>query len=282
MLEVILLIVLGLAWLLLATVQDLKKTEIYNWGSFSLIIFAIAIRFFYGVFSEDFRLLYQGLLWFGIFFLFSNFLYYLRFFAGGDQKLLMALGAILPLYGDFSSNLKISIIFVGVFFFTGLIYTLLWVGAIGFKNFSKLKKELRKQFKKYRKHLIFMVLLSTIFLIAGFYESIFFWIGVFVFGISYLILYVVSVDESCMVGDELTASLEEGDLLYKKVKINGVEINPSWAGLSKRQIRLLKKNRKKVKIRRGIPYVPVFLISFLIFVFFFFTGVFDNIFSFLF
>lgn len=45
-LKEVFLIVLCLIWIAFAVIQDLRKREIANWLNFSLIIFAIAFRFF--------------------------------------------------------------------------------------------------------------------------------------------------------------------------------------------------------------------------------------------
>src|SRR3989338_8270060 len=107
MYEVVFLFVLALVWIVFAVVQDLRKREIANWLNFSLIVFALGFRFFYSLFStEDFRFFYQGLLGFGIFFLLGNLFYYGKAFAGGDAKLMIALGTILPFSESFFVNLE--------------------------------------------------------------------------------------------------------------------------------------------------------------------------------
>ena len=69
MLGVIFLFILGLIWITFASIQDLKNKEIANWLNFSLIIFALGFRFFYGLFeSNNFEFFYQGLIGLGIFF----------------------------------------------------------------------------------------------------------------------------------------------------------------------------------------------------------------------
>jgi Flp pilus assembly protein protease CpaA len=56
--EVLFLFILGLVWILFATIQDIKKREIADWLSFSLIIFAIGFRFFYSLFEGNFSFFY--------------------------------------------------------------------------------------------------------------------------------------------------------------------------------------------------------------------------------
>src|SRR3972149_8020331 len=105
MLETSFLFVLALIWVVFATVQDFRTREVANWLSFSLIIFALGFRFFYSLFAlGNFNFFYQGLLGLGVFFIIGNLLYYGKLFAGGDAKLLIALGTILPGTSNFLSN----------------------------------------------------------------------------------------------------------------------------------------------------------------------------------
>jgi prepilin signal peptidase PulO-like enzyme (type II secretory pathway) len=66
-----------------------------------------------------------------------------------------------------------------------------------------------------------------------------------------------------MIREVKPENLIVGDWLVKEVRIGSKKIVPSWEGLSEKDILLLKKNKKKVLVRFGIPYVPVFFFSFL-------------------
>jgi len=265
MLEIILLICLGFVWILFATIQDVRKTEIANWVNFSLIIFALGIRFFFSFFSgEGFDFFYQGLIGFGIFFVVGNLFFYLKMFAGGDAKLFIALGAILPIFKDFFMNVKVFVLFLFVFLFVGFIYSLTNVIFLGFKESKKLKKEIKKQFVKNKRLTIFLVVFSILFLVGGFFYRPFFVFAIILFILPYLLIYVISVDEVCMVRRVFPKKLLEGDWLYKDVYIKGKKIKARFDGLTKKEIKLLKSQNKKVLIRFGIPFAPVFLITFIL------------------
>ncbi len=268
MIEVIGLIVLGVIWLLVASIQDLRKREIANWVSFSLIIFALGFRFFYSLFSgEDFGFFYQGLIALGIFFVFSNLLYFGRMFAGGDSKLFVAIGPVLAFYPDFSGNLNVFFTFILLFLFSGALYGLFSTGYLAIRNYKKFRKEFSKQFNK-NKTLVFSVLiLAIVMIVFSFVESSLLFFAVLVFLVPYLFLAAKSVDESCMVKKISPNKLTEGDWLYRDVKIGSKKINATWNGLNKKDIELLRKKNKDVYIREGIPYVPVFFISFIILIF---------------
>lgn len=269
MIEVVFLLGLGLIWIIFATIQDLKNQEVANWLNFSLIIFALGFRFFYSLFlGEDYGFFYQGLIGFGIFFVLGNLFYYSRIFAGGDAKLMIALGAVLPIYESFYSNVKFFIIFFVVFLFSGMIYGMAFSAYLTLRHFTKFKKEFKNQFKK-NKNIIYAIIFFSLFFIAiGFSERVFFLFGGFVFILPYLYLYTKSVDEACMIKKIKAKDLREGDWLYKDIRIGRKIIKANWDGLSKKDINLIQKKNKSILIRQGIPFVPVFLISFLIILFF--------------
>jgi len=266
MIEVIFLILLAVIWMTFASVQDLRYREVANWLNFSLIIFALGFRFFYGLFNEDFSFFYQGLIGLGIFFVLGNLFYYSRLFAGGDAKLMIALGTVLGFTNNFFQNLKIYGLFILIFLFVGGIYGGVWSLVLSTRNFENFKKTYKKLFSENLFLINLISFLGLIILIFGFFNFVFFLFGVFVFLLPYLYIYAKAVDEACMIEAVFPKQLTEGDWLYKSVKINKTFIDARWEGLNKKEIKLLQKFRGKILIRRGIAFVPVFLISFLILV----------------
>ena len=276
-LEIIFLIVLALIWIAFATFQDLKTREIANWLNFSLIIFALGFRFFYSLFSESFGFFYQGLIGLGIFFILGNLLYYGRFFAGGDAKLMIALGAVLPFSGNFSVNLKIFACFFLIFLFVGAIYSIAMSIYFSLRNLKKFRKEFSSQLRKNKKLICLVLFLGLVIMALGFLESMFFVLGVLVFILPYLYIYAKAVDEACMIKKIKTSQLTEGDWLYKNIKVGKKTIKASWDGLKKEEIKQLRKKYKIILIRYGIPFSLVFLISFLILIYFWKTGLWNSL-----
>ena len=274
MYETIFLIVLAVLWMGFASVQDWKTRSISNWISFSLIIFALGFRFFYSLFSSSlhdmsFGFFYQGLIGLGIFFVLGNLFYYGRVFAGGDAKLMIALGAVLPFTWNFFVNLEILALFLFLFFLTGGAYGILWSIFIISRHFSYFKKEFKARLAKNKKMLNFFMLFSLIVFALGFYEIFFVYLGIFSLFAPFLYFGAKAADE-CMVKNIKAKNLEEGDLLYKNLKIKGKTINAEGYGLSEKEIKEIRKRFKIVKIKEGIPFVPVFLIGFLLLVYFYF------------
>ncbi len=273
MFEEIFLLVLGLIWISFAVIQDIRKKEIANWLNFSLIIFALGFRFFYSLFElPGMSFFYQGLIGFGIFLVLGNLFYYTRMFAGGDAKLFIALGAVLPLSFNFFENLQGFFYFILIFLIVGAIYGLFFSVWLGLRNFKNFKKQFKIQFRKNKFVVylgLFLFLVSLVFgLVYNFYLVYF---GILILFFPLLYLFSKSVDEGCMIREIKTSKLTEGDWLYEDVKISkGKVVKSSWEGLSLRDIYLLRKKKRSVRVRVGIQFAPVFFIAYLIWIFWFF------------
>jgi Flp pilus assembly protein protease CpaA len=266
MYEVIFLWALALVYIVYAVIQDIKTKEIANWISFSLIIFALGFRLFYSLFQGDWFVFYNGLIGLAIFFVIGNLLYYGKVFAGGDAKLMISLGTILPYSSNFFSNLQGFFNFILVFLFVGFSYIFISSTFFCVKNFKSFKKEFLKQLKKNKKLMIIAILISALFLLFGFLERLSFIFGALIFFTSYLYLYSKAIDESSMVKIIKASDLREGDWLYSNLRVGKKVINAKWEGINKKDIKEIMKKYKEVKIRQGIAFSPVFLITFIIFI----------------
>jgi Flp pilus assembly protein protease CpaA len=267
------LIFLGLVWILFAVIQDLRKREIANWLNFSLIIFALTFRFFYSLFNgQEYNFFYQGLIGFGIFFILGNLLYYGKMFAGGDAKLMIALGAVLPFSESLFSNLNIAIIFFTLFLISGAIYGVAFSLVLALRSKKEFVKEFSKEFKKKKKLFYIFLTASIIFIALSFFELMFLYLSILSFISPYIYVAAKAIDESCMIKKVNTKYLTEGDWLYNDIKIKKEIIKARWEGLSKEEIALLRKSEKIVLIREGIPFSPVFLISYLILIYMFLSN----------
>jgi len=273
MIGVIFLLCVAVAWIIFAVVMDLRSTEIPDWLNFSLVIFVLGFRFFYSLFSsQSFGFFYQGLIGLGIFFVLGNLLYYSHVFAGGDAKLMMALGVILPFSTNFLVNVKVFISFLFLFLAVGSIYGLAMSIFLAAKNFKNFKTELRKRHKEFLKFCLPINILGIVIMVFGFYNNLLFYLGTLIFVMPILYVCTKAVDEACMIKRRKPEQLMEGDWLYKDVKIGSKIIKSNWDGLSKDDIKLLKEKSKVVMIRTGIAFAPVFLVSFLVLIYFYFVN----------
>jgi Flp pilus assembly protein protease CpaA len=123
--EQVFLFVLALVWVTFASIHDLKKREVPNWLSYSLVIFGLSYRAFYALSVKQLSFFLYGLIGFAIFFALAYALYYGRVFAGGDAKLLMGMGVILPL-GNTQEVLFNALFLLILLFLLGAAYSLIY------------------------------------------------------------------------------------------------------------------------------------------------------------
>ena len=269
--ENLFLIFLGLIWIIVAVIQDFRKREVANWWNFSLIIIALVYRSFLSLELENAVYITIGFIGLSIGFLFAELFYYTRIFAGGDAKLLMALGTILPLSLSFSENFILFLLFVMAFLFSGAIYGMVYSIFLVFINFNEFKKGFLRRVYRYKFAFLLIFIFCLILTLIAFYSSIdfLFYISVLIFLSPLLIIYAKVIEEICLNKYIDVRDLSVGDWTIKNIKVKNKIIKPNWEGLSEEQVKILKKNYKgKVLVREGIPFTPAFLFGFLIIIIF--------------
>ena len=259
------LILIGLAWILVASAQDLRKREVWNWLSFSLIAIALVYRSFFAVYNSDLMFFIYGVLGLFIFVVLGYAMYYARVFAGGDAKLLFGLGAILPFSGSVISNLMVMGIFIVLLLFAGSLYGLIYSFFLVLGNRKSFSKEFSKQFRKHKvfAYLLFVISFVLIILPIMMSDIVFLLFPMIIFLLPVLFIYGKAIEESCMIQTLKSSQLTEGDWLYEKVKVGRKTIEPYWEGLTSEELKILRKFKGKVKVKVGIPFVPGFLIAFI-------------------
>jgi len=268
----IFIIVIALIWMFFAVIQDFRKREVANWWNFSLIVFVLAYRAFLSVNSSDYRYFLWGIIGLVVGIVFSNAFYYARMFAGGDTKLLMALGTVLPLSFSWIVNLEILFWFAILFLLLGAIYGLVYSIILSIINFNKFKKRFGEYIRKYKKPILiyFLISLAVIFIFlfvrGSFYFSYYLLIllVIFISLFPLLFFYAKAIEDTCMTHLVPVSMLTIGDWLVRSVRVGNRKIKPNWEGLSEQELIVIQKKFKgKVWVKYGIPFTPSFLLGFL-------------------
>lgn len=260
---------LALVWTVFAVIQDFRKTEVSDWLNFSLLGVALAYRAFYSL-GGNWNFFIFGVLGFLVFFVLSQLFYYSGVFGGGDAKLMWAYGAILP-FNNFGDLFVVSLIFIFALFFIGAVYSLIYSLFIVIRNFKRFEKNWKVVYGKYGGGLwgisIGVILVGLVFNIMGVVNSqtllLAFAMGLF----PWLFAYLVSLDKAMVVLVK-PGELQEGDWIMGDVLVAGKIVKKTVHGLSFEDINLLKKHKKSVLIKRGIPYTVNFLFALLFMLFF--------------
>jgi prepilin signal peptidase PulO-like enzyme (type II secretory pathway) len=279
-----------LAGLIVGSITDLRTREVPDWINYGLMFAGFGIALIYTVLNQSFQHLIESIIGFGIFFAIAWIMYYTGQWGGGDSKMIMGLGALVGITWPFSSWFNIDFYTNGLPFMlnfilysivVGAIYGLLWSTVLAIINRKKLFKEFKRllQTKKivfYKKILIGILaiaIISQFFVDKNF--KILILTMVLIIGIGfYLFIYIKSIEKVCMLKMVIPEKLTIGDWIAKDVIINEKVIcGPDDLGIEEDQIKKLitlkKKGKiKEILIKEGIPFVPSFLIAFLLTLFY--------------
>lgn len=264
--ENLFLIVLAVVWLIGAILQDLHRREVDNVWNFSLIGFALAYRLAVSAYTGNYWFISNGLIGFFIFLALGNLFYYSRLFAGGDAKLVIAMGTILPLSYNWMINLKIFGLFIGGFLVGGSLYVFAWSLGLVVINFKPFVNEYGRQVVRYKHYFKLTLLLVLIFSVIFYFvdTNLIYSSLIFLF-FPVLFVFARAVEEVCMVKKVDVGKLTVGDWLYEDLYVSGKKIKKNWEGLSEKDLKLIRdKYNRKVIVKYGVPFTPSFLIGFLL------------------
>jgi Flp pilus assembly protein protease CpaA len=251
-----------LAGFLIAGLQDLKRREVDNWLNlflfFSGFLFVLFEVFLYNELSYLVNFGFLAL----IMFLLAHGFYYLKLFAGGDCKLLFAVTPLLVSV-DIANSLYNLLFFCASILFVGAVYGACWIAGLFIVHFGKIKRGFYRAVRNY----YYYAILLAIMLLLGFFENFLLKFALLFIFIFILFLAGLCVEGSVMLREVDSSLLREGDWIEKNIRVKGRVIQSSFEGLSAEQVAFLKRNCKKVRIRDGIPFAPVFLFSWIIFYF---------------
>ncbi|MBI4095918.1 MAG: prepilin peptidase [DPANN group archaeon] len=189
---------------------------------------------------------------------------------GGDAKMLIALGALLPVYQPitnfyygapwpFLATLMLNILIFGAIL--GVIGTAL----IFAKNFRTIIPEIKKQFRENRKYLYLSagtIAVSPAFL---FFANIYLAAAVALAGFFVILFFALkSIETISMHKDTTPEKLVEGDWLMEEITIGDFHVKPTKSGLETDDIKKIRDLAAQgkintVRVKEGLPYLPAFL-----------------------
>ncbi|MEK6932751.1 MAG: A24 family peptidase [Nanoarchaeota archaeon] len=270
----VLLFIIALVWLIFASASDLKTREVPDWLSYSLIIIGFGNALLKSLILGDIKFLFYSLAAFSLVFLFSALLYYTKQWGGGDVKLIAGLVTLFPVYPEellnyFGPNLDIP--FILILFLNIIIFGALYSIVYGIYLLIKNKIDFLNEIKKYDIKKIYLISPLVTLIISIFTKDLF--LKLFLLSIGILILitpmltvFVKIVEKKCMFKKIPVKKLTEGDWINKNIYYkNKLIYNKNSPGITKLQIVLIKKTKlKDVIVKEGVPFIPSFLIAFLI------------------
>jgi len=269
-------IAVAVAGTLFGVITDLKGRWIPDWISYFMIIFGITGHILISIAQLSIWPAVYSAAAAGILFGVASLLYYTGIWGGGDAKLLVGLGALLPVYTPHVAapwpwllTLWLNtLIFGAVFGILGSVF-------LALKYKEKFLFEFRNLVKKnkifiYASPALF-ILPAAIFLLGMPLEIFLFSLLIILFPFIYLILK--SVENSSMFKLREPHKLVEGDWIAEDICVGNYNYKPAKTGIEKKDIEKLveleKQGKlKQIKIKEGLPYIPAILAGLIISIFY--------------
>jgi len=277
-------ILLSIAFIALAigTITDIRTREVPDWLNYGIIFSGIGLRLLYSSITSDWIYLLEGLAGLVIFVIIGYMMFYASQWGGGDSKLLMGIGALLGLKFTLQP-FPLLVVFLFNLLLAGSIYGLCYSIVLAFKHRKAFAKNFKtilysKPMQRFR-NIKFFFLIALVIVLAVllrgrtidiFVLLILAALILFLYLSIYLVIFIKAVELAAMYRFVPPEQLTEGDWIAKNVVVNGkVLTGPKDLGIEKKKIRMLialkrKGKISKIKVKYGIPFVPSFLLAFVL------------------
>ena len=217
-------------------------------------------------------MLLSGILGLAVCFLIANLFYFTKQWGGGDSKLLMSIGAIIGI------SYPLTIQSLNLFFFflllliIGAIYGLIWMLTLAIKHRYLFWPQFRLKINDNKTTHYILIFLSLTFLIITIFLPLLWPLILLPLFFFYLLLFILIIEQTFFYKEISPNNLTEGDWLAEEVINNNFTImKPKTlekSDILKLQLLYQHHKLKTVLIKEGIPFVPSFLISYLLLIIF--------------
>jgi len=250
----LLLIAIGLIGSFAAGFYDLKTSNIPDKLCILMIISGLMIHLLYGFSTGDFNTLTNSLIFGGIFLAFGLLMYFTGQWGGGDGELLVAIGILLPQVSIIKTYFPFALSFFINSFFIGAAYSILYSLILSYRS-----PKISENFFKSLKQPLLLIPLS-IFLMLSIVSFFYFKYISFIFFLVFIMILFW----------KFAKTIEQG--FYKKIPVSKLKVDDMLGediprlkiykrlikGLTKDEIKKIKKIKKYVIVREGIRYGLVF------------------------
>ena len=264
----------GLLALIIACITDIRTREVPDWLNYSLTSFALGSALIMSLFHGYPHIFLNALLCLGVGLVIGLLMFYTGQWGGGDSKLIIGLSALIGVgASEFAGGLPLLLIFMINILFVGAVYGIVFSIAKAAANLKVFKKAFEERLRTKQ-----MIIIRILFLVLGLaslgfflavksYEAtVLFLFLVMVFLLVYLWNFISVVEKKTMIKKMRVNDLTEGDWVVRPVKKkNKIILEPSKTGVTKKQIQALKRHRiRSVAVKVGLPFVPSFLIAYVL------------------
>jgi len=258
------LIIITIVFLVIASIKDIKKREVPDYLSHSLIAIGSVFVILKAIALNNYKIILGAGIVFLIFLALSLIMYYTKQWGGGDSKILMALGIIFYAYPGsllnyFNPNLTMPfplILIINILIF-GSVYGIIYSIILSMQSKKPFKPEINKAL-----FIPPILLVAVSFFFSDVIKILFLLLAFITLSYPYLLSYIKYIEKNCMLKVIPIKRLTEGDWIAEDIKNI---YNKESIGVTKKQIEQIKNlNIKKVLVKYGVPFIPSFLIAVII------------------
>jgi Flp pilus assembly protein protease CpaA len=267
-------LIIGLVALVIASLFDIRTREVPDWLNYSLVAFAVGSSLILSIYRGYVHIIINSLLGLAFGLAIGLLMFYTGQWGGGDSKLIIGLSALIGFsFSEFSQNIPFFIIFLINILLVGAIYGLGFSLVKALLNYKSFKQAVEQKLRSRQVLVIRIILLvlgigAFVFLLLtkSVESAMIFGLALSLFLFFYLWVFVATVEQTCMIKKIKLSQLTEGDWVVGEVVKNKKTIlKPTRIGVTLKQMALLKKNRiREVTIKVGVPFVPSFLIAYVL------------------
>lgn len=263
--------------LIIGSITDLKTREVPDYLNYLLIAAGFGIAIIASMIYRDMSYILASVIGFSLCFLFSVIMYYTGQWGGGDAKMLMGIGALIGLPYKEILSLQLSFLteFLLLVFFIGGLYGTVWMCIVLVQHWEEFKKKYsetqQNKIQKYTVYCIIVLLCIASFIIGKFYIRVLcIALAILLFILYYLFIILKILEQVAFIKEQPIEKVTEGDWVAEDIIVHGKTIaRKKELGITKEQLAELKTLAKKgkiktVRIKYGIPFVPSFLIAFVV------------------
>lgn len=256
--------VIGLAGFGLAGYLDLKYTEFPGWIPYGIISTSVVVFAVDGLLTNSFSLLINSVLYGLIFLAIGLVMYFSKQWGDGDAWLLGSLGFTLPT--RLLSGAQTGIFpFHFVLFFNFLVVCFVYIAAyclfIGLRS-QKVRRLFVSELRKGHVHKVVLVAVLSVFCAALY----FYFNSILTGNMAAYLLLLPAIFAGFVLFADYTKVIENHifrkKVLTKNLRPGDVVFGAKWTGLTKKDIKKIKK--RYVIVKEGVRLAPVFLITFLL------------------
>jgi Flp pilus assembly protein protease CpaA len=248
-----------------AGIYDLKTSNVPDKLCLAMIAIGLIIHIYTGVATGDFTNFINSLLFGGLFLVFGLGMYYTGQWGGGDGELLVTFGILLPTVSTVNTYFPFAVSFFINSFFVGAAYSIIY-SAVMMYRIPKMRRKFTKQFESNRIRLIIFsfFVVSLLFLLSS--RMFFFWISITIVILILFQKFAKSVEQGFLIRIPVS-KLQPDDTIGQDIPELGIS-KKLIRGLTKSEVRKIKRRRKHVIIKEGIRYGIVFPLSVIFTLFF--------------